>query len=61
MIKIKPCPFCGGEAKLKKYCGGYWFVECQNCYVTKNGSANDEETIKKWNNRIGDNVNDKSK
>ena len=23
MIKLKPCPLCGGEARLKRTCNGY--------------------------------------
>lgn len=28
--KLKPCPFCGGEAELKKAGGNVW-VECKKC------------------------------
>lgn len=43
-MKIKPCPFCGGEASLKMGDGvfddkhPYTFIECQDCHcrtVTK--------------------------
>lgn len=33
-IKLKPCPFCGGEAEIKRYVGfGFEqaYVECANC------------------------------
>ena len=40
--KLKPCPFCGGEAKLSKESMGvgmgmtttYYFAECTNCKAT---------------------------
>lgn len=49
---LKPCPFCGGEAKLNKM--GYkevGFVRCQKCRAT-NGIITQEHTaIKSWNTR----------
>ena len=46
MPELKPCPFCGGEAKLRRYSSSYrshpttildeWGVECENdCCSTK--------------------------
>lgn len=31
-IKLKPCPFCGGEAAAFEYGGSCW-VRCRNCRV----------------------------
>ena len=31
-IKLKPCPFCGGEAKVFAYSDGGICVKCMNCY-----------------------------
>ena len=28
--KLKPCPFCGGDAILYIDCG-YYIAECENC------------------------------
>lgn len=33
MKKIKPCPFCGAEAKLRKIASGYG-VKCTRCKAT---------------------------
>lgn len=47
--ELKPCPFCGGEAKIIEwendiYCGG--------CYVSMGKGANSlDEQIKLWNQR----------
>lgn len=31
MDKLKPCPFCGGEAILTHIPNGIYTVECQKC------------------------------
>lgn len=55
--KLKPCPFCGGEAVvLKKY--GAMYVKCQKCFA-KSGPVYDnigysatEHAVELWNNRV---------
>ena len=32
MSKLKPCPFCGGTAKVFAYEGGGICIKCLNCY-----------------------------
>ena len=49
--ELKPCPFCGGEAKLKGICGtetAYAFVFCKNCgsRTEKNFEFNNKEKSK---------------
>ena len=53
-MKLKPCPFCGGEAKLEDM-GFPHHVYCTNCgaRVTGRGFGEDGEAdaIRKWNQR----------
>ena len=51
--KLKPCPFCGGEAKVKAYSNGFdiWFwVMCDDCRVAQDGIRNgyygEEQAVK---------------
>lgn len=54
--KLKPCPFCGGEAKIQEYNGGFAAVGCSNgrCYMHPHafGFASAEDAIQKWNRRV---------
>lgn len=59
--KLKPCPFCGGEATTKKYYpyDGYqgesavYRVYCQNCTANIVGHCL-EGLIEHWNRRVED-------
>ena len=70
--QLKPCPFCGGEAKLKtaresdgQISYDSIYVACLNCrstglsYTTYyNVSSNpEEEAIAAWNRRVGKDIN----
>lgn len=59
-VKLKPCPFCGGEAELKHeklFFSQISYVECKGCHArisNKLVEANwcaDEEAQKAWNKR----------
>lgn len=57
-IKLKPCPFCGGEAKVGYAINDYnrWGVSCNICGCVVEvgfGEYDDtpEEAIKAWNRR----------
>lgn len=58
--KLKPCPFCGGEAVLENAeqyttCKGWnsvYGVECQNCSVQTRGFLTRQEAINSWNTRV---------
>lgn len=65
MDKLKPCPFCGGEAfifvipphkhrivPLPDYAGEA-FVECTKCTCAMSADTK-EEAIKAWNRRTND-------
>lgn len=41
IVKLKPCPFCGGNAKIEfsgdHYRGGYIIARCQTCGAASKG------------------------
>ena len=48
--RIKPCPFCGGEAEMMGY-KRYW-VACMECGAERAGAHETKaEAIKTWNTR----------
>ena len=54
--KLKPCPFCGGEAELRgtsKLLSLFWF-SCRSCFAETYGAYSEEEAIEQWNRRAGD-------
>ena len=60
MAELKPCPFCGGKAKLHKAIHGKYWVECTTLgeldfYIKYYDTP--EEAIEAWNkmDRVTDN------
>ncbi|MDR3845708.1 MAG: Lar family restriction alleviation protein [Eggerthellaceae bacterium] len=61
MTELKPCPFCGGEAKIRMYrtfideyhgIGTKYYVECSECLVNRHlGKLTENEAIEAWNTR----------
>lgn len=57
--ELKPCPFCGGEAKIliRKVNtgffprGGTYYVHCKNCLITTQPRKKLENVIEAWNRR----------
>ena len=51
---LKPCPFCGGEAKPYKYFRKY-LIECEDCKEYGHGAyvaaSTEAEAIEAWNSR----------
>ena len=57
--ELKPCPFCGGKAKLE-HDVHYSYVRCMECHARTNyiGIASyhcsDDRAIEFWNHRAGE-------
>ena len=52
--KLKPCPFCGGEASMYiAYDDGY-YVCCDECGCGLPVYNTEEEAIEAWNKRVGE-------
>lgn len=62
MDELKPCPFCGGNAKLDHdYTGlGASYIRCERCgaesirFVKSFEIASDDEAVEFWNRRADD-------
>ena len=48
-IKLKPCPFCGGEAKLQGIT--VVWIKCKQCGVSTWGFKEEKRAIDLWNSR----------
>lgn len=55
MEKLKPCPFCNGNAKIRRE--KYWQpkiarnVICTNCFANSGWFDTEDEAIEAWNRR----------
>ena len=55
MTDLKPCPFCGGKSKLKRFRSKYalfnvaYYVECSVCKVRTTMTFDPGEPIEAWN------------
>jgi hypothetical protein len=62
-MKLKPCPFCGCEAKAAQNFLGQYYVRCMNDHCgaavwgdgTIHKFVTKEEVIQIWNRRTADN------
>lgn len=57
LMKLKSCPFCGGEAVLEDLGGcemiGRFFVRCSKCKIAQDHLwATKQTAIKQWNRRV---------
>lgn len=53
MTELKPCPFCGGEAKVIESKGLYW-VACMKCCASADVIDDRDKAIEAWNRRVSD-------
>lgn len=54
MTELKPCPFCGGEARLwhpKEYDITLGSVKCNSCGASTESFTDDDSAIEAWNKR----------
>ena len=49
--KLKPCPFCGGEAAVSERYDEYCAVRCITCGAKTNFSMTKKGAIELWNRR----------
>jgi len=60
-IKLKQCPFCGGDADLWGASGGgindmtHW-VSCTKCYCGTDVFGSESEAVESWNSRVIENI-----
>ena len=62
-LVLKPCPFCGGEARTRKFktydpdahCRIFkYYVECADCHVYTYWRESVKEAEELWNRRAGE-------
>ena len=52
--RLKPCPFCGGEASVVQYVGDLYAVVCNYCFVRTSKYSEKEKAVSAWNRRNGE-------
>lgn len=56
-MELKPCPFCGGEARCEPFvCLGFtsYYVGCKECDASTHHFDRKKEAIMAWNRRVND-------
>lgn len=49
--KLKRCPFCGGQAEVRKFTSTMIFVQCQDCLAGSTAFPTGEEAVAAWSKR----------
>jgi Lar family restriction alleviation protein len=49
--KLKPCPFCGGQADIIRSANHWFFVRCPACEASKPGFETENDAVEAWNSR----------
>lgn len=55
--ELKPCPFCGGKARMYDYLASY-SIECMDCQASIEYKT-DVKVIYAWNRRVNEQTNSK--
>jgi len=50
-MKLKPCPFCGGEARIELEHGTFEGYDIKKVYCSKCSAS---ASVEEWNHRIGE-------
>ena len=53
MAELKPCPFCGGEARFELYRDSY-YIRCKKCGIRTSVEFTVTKAIEVWNRRAED-------
>ena len=57
-MELKPCPFCGGEARPESYLADgtrYFYVQCSKCWVEQDERClREQASFEAWNKRFPD-------
>lgn len=51
MTELKPCPFCGSQAKIMHGPGDSW-VECMGCHCMSEMHTMESRAVEDWNRRV---------
>ena len=50
-MRLKPCPFCGGDAVTEYWVFAGYFTVCSECGATSGFCETEKESIDSWNKR----------
>jgi ribosomal protein L37AE/L43A len=50
-VRLKPCPICGAEVKLRSDGKCLWIIDCRSCGWSFVQGTNEKEGVELWNAR----------